>query len=52
MECREVALLESERLGHYGNTGGYQPPPSMVSPVQNSGAVAVLERIAQERSAV
>ena len=40
------------RPGHHVNTVGGKPLPPTVPPVQHSGAVAVLEQIAQEHSIV
>ena len=46
------ALLESIRLGHCINTGGWKSPPPMLTPVQHSADVAVPTQIKQAHIAV
>ena len=51
VNCHEGEILVSARPLHRGNTGGGKPPPPTLPPVRHSGALSVLKRIAQYRSA-
>ena len=44
--------MVSSRQGNLGDTGGGQTIPPTVPPVRNTGAVAVLDQIAQYHSRV